>query len=210
MNIFPFRLIAAGILLLLAANAHAGPASGYAQEFFNDLRTLEADFDQQVVDSDQRVVQSSQGHMWIQRPGLFRWNYKTPYIQQIVADGERLWTYDEDLEQVSVQSVSDVLTSTPAMLLSGSQPLEEVFVIEELTPDSIEKQVLLTPRSSDSNVTAITLYFDVDTLVGMRADDSFGNTTTFSFFNLKRNRQIDPLIFRFSPPANTDVIGDAG
>ena len=210
MNIFSFRLIAAGILLLLAANAHAGPASGYAQEFFNDLRTLEADFDQQVVDSDQRVVQSSQGHMWIQRPGLFRWNYKTPYIQQIVADGERLWTYDEDLEQVSVQSVSDVLTSTPAMLLSGSQPLEEVFVIEELTPDSIEKQVLLTPKSGDSNVTAITLYFDVDTLVGMRADDSFGNTTTFSFFNLKRNRQIDPFIFRFNPPANTDVIGDAG
>ena len=210
MNIFLYRVITSGILLLLAANAHAAPASGYAQDFFNDLRTLEADFDQQVVDSDQRVVQSSQGHMWIQRPGLFRWNYKTPYIQQIVADGERLWTYDEDLEQVSVQSVSDVLTSTPAMLLSGSQPLEEVFVIEELTSGSMEKQVLLTPKSSDSNVTAITLYFDVDTLVGMRADDSFGNRTTFSFFNLKRNRQIDQLIFRFNPPANTDVIGDAG
>lgn len=210
MNISPCRLIAAGVVLLLAANAHAGPASGYAQDFFDDLRTLEADFDQQVVDSDRRVVQSSQGHMWIQRPGLFRWNYKTPYIQQIVADGERLWTYDEDLEQVSVQSVSDVLTSTPAMLLSGSRPLEEVFDIEELTPDSIEKQVLLTPKSSDSNVTAITLYFDVDTLVGMRADDSFGNRTTFSFFNLKRNLPIDPLIFRFNPPANTDVIGDAG
>ena len=210
MNTMIQRLISTGILLLLAAGIQAGPGTDFALDYFNGLRTLEADFVQQVVDSEQNMQQSSEGHMWIQRPGLFRWDYETPYRQQIVADGERLWSYDEDLEQVSVQKVADVLTSTPAMLLSGSRPMEEVFAIEELKSDSTIRRVLLTPKSADSNVTAITLYFDADTLVSMQAFDSFENTTTFSFFNLERNGDIDPQRFRFSPPANTDVIGDAG
>jgi len=211
MKVFARKYAAAGLVLLLFApgvRADAGP--GYVQDFFNELHTLQADFDQQVVDSEHNVQQSSQGHMWIKRPGRFRWDYETPYRQQIVADGERLWSYDEDLEQVTVQKVSDVLTSTPAMLLSGGQPLEEVFVVEELKPGKSARQVLLTPKSDDSNVTAITLYFDVRTLVRIRAFDSFGNTTTFTFSNLERNQKLDAQIFRFSPPANADVVGDAG
>ena len=211
MKVFARKYAAAGLVLLLFApgvRADAGP--GYVQDFFNELHTLQADFEQQVVDSEHNVQQSSQGHMWIKRPGQFRWDYETPYRQQIVADGERLWSYDEDLEQVTVQKVSDVLTSTPAMLLSGGQPLEEVFVVEELKPGKSTRQVLLTPKSDDSNVTAITLYFDASTLVRIRAFDSFGNTTTFTFSNLERNQKLDAQIFRFSPPANADVVGDAG
>ena len=205
------RFCGAGLcLLLFLPGAQAESKPGYVQDFFNELHTLQADFDQQVVDSEHNVQQSSQGHMWIKRPGRFRWDYETPYRQQIVADGERLWSYDEDLEQVTVQKVSDVLTSTPAMLLSGGQPLEEVFVVEELKPGKSARQVLLTPKSDDSNVTAITLYFDASTLVRIRAFDSFGNTTTFTFSNLERNQKLDAQIFRFSPPANADVVGDAG
>jgi len=210
MKTFTRRLTAAGLYLLLAAGAQADSEPGYVQDFFNELYTLQADFDQQVVDSEHNVLQSSQGHMWIKRPGRFRWDYQTPYRQQIVADGERLWSYDEDLEQVTVQRVSEVLTSTPAMLLSGDQPLEDVFVIEELAPGSTARQVLLTPLSADSNVTEIILQFDGGTLVSIRALDSFGNTTTFSFTNLERNRELDPDIFRFKPPANADVVGDSG
>ena len=127
-----------------------------------------------------------------------------------MADGERLWSYDEDLEQVTVQKVSEVLTSTPAMLLSGDQPLEEVFVVEVLAPANSVRQVLLTPKSGDSNVTAITLQFDGGTLLSIQALDTFENTTTFSFTNLERNRELGPDIFRFTPPANADVVGDAG
>lgn len=211
MRFFINRFCGAGLcLLLFLSGARAESSPGYVQDFFNGLRTLQADFDQQVVDSELNVQQSSQGHMWIKRPGRFRWDYETPYRQQIVADGERLWSYDEDLEQVTVQKVSDVLTSTPAMLLSGGQPLEEVFVVEELKPGKSFRQVLLTPKSDDSNVTAITLYFDARTLVRIRAFDSFGNTTTFTFSNLERNQKLDAQIFRFLPPANADVVGDAG
>ncbi len=211
MKDFARRFTVSGLFLLLFASAiQADSGPGYVQDFFNELRTLQADFDQQVVDSENNIQQSSQGHMWIKRPGRFRWDYETPYRQQIVADGERLWSYDEDLEQVTVQKVTEVLTSTPAMLLSGDQPLEDVFIIEERPSGNSGRQVLLTPKSADSNVTAITLYFDAGTLVRIQALDSFGNTTTFSFTNLERNRELDPRIFRFIPPANADVVGDAG
>lgn len=210
MKILVRQFSAAGLYLLLAAGVQADSEPGYVQDFFNELYTLQADFDQQVVDSEHNVQQSSQGHMWIKRPGRFRWDYKTPYRQQIVADGERLWSYDEDLEQVTVQRVSEVLTSTPAMLLSGDQPLEDVFVIEELAPVNTARQVLLTPKSADSNVTAITLQFDGGTLLSIQALDTFGNTTTFSFTSLERNRELVPDIFHFTPPANADVVGDAG
>ena len=211
MRFFINRCCAAGWCLLLSLScAQAGTGSGYAQQFFNNLQTLQADFDQQVIDSEHNIQQSSQGHMWIKRPGRFRWDYESPYRQQIVADGEHLWSYDEDLEQVTVQKISAVLTSTPAMLLSGERPLEEVFSIEELTADDSGRQVLLTPKSDDSNVTAITLYFDAGDLVRIRVLDNFGNTTIFTFSNLEHNRTLDAQIFRFSPPANADVIGDTG
>lgn len=193
-------------LLLWALCLHGARAGEPAQvqQFFSNLHTLQADFAQQVVDSNNQLLQSSQGRMWIMRPGRFRWDYETPYRQQLVADGEHLWSYDEDLEQVTVQAAADVLTATPAMLLSGEQPLDDVFIIETSDPDSIR----LTPKSDDSNVTGLQLYFADGLLQRIVAQDSFGNTTTFDFFNLERNLELQPALFRFEPPAGADVVGE--
>lgn len=200
-----FRLL---LMLLSPATAVAAPLPPYVSEFFTGLDTLQANFDQQVMDGNNKLLQSSQGHMWIKRPGRFRWDYEAPYRQQLVADGEHLWSYDEDLEQVTVQKAADVLTSTPAMLLSGEEPLEEVFNIEEGGPVDGEQHVLLTPKSDDSNVNLIHLYFSGKSLSRIQAEDNFGNTTTFSFTEFERNPVLDKAIFSFIPPAGTDVVGD--
>lgn len=196
------------LVLLLPAAALAAKVPPYVTDFFADLHTLQADFEQQVTDGNNRPLQSSQGHMWIKRPGRFRWDYETPYRQQLVADGERLWSYDEDLEQVTVQKAGDVLTSTPAMLLSGEEPLENVFNIEEVNPGGGEQHVLLVPKSDDSNVTRIHLFFSGKTLDRIKAEDNFGNTTTFSFTAFERNPPLDKTVFIFTPPAGADVVGD--
>ena len=196
------------LALLFPAAAHAEKQPSYVTDFFAGLHTLQADFEQQVVDGNNRPLQSSQGHMWIKRPGRFRWDYETPYRQQLVADGKHLWSYDEDLEQVTVQKASDVLTSTPAMLLSGEEPLEKVFNIEEVKSGGDEQHVLLVPKSDDSNITRIHLYFSGKTLSRIKAEDNFGNTTTFSFTAFERNPPLDKSVFTFVPPAGADVIGD--
>ena len=197
-----------GLLLLVPAVNHATGLPAYFSGFFNGLLTMQADFDQQVVDGNRQLLQSSQGHMWIMRPGRFRWDYETPYKQQLVADGERLWSYDEELEQVTVQPASEVLTSTPAMLLSGDQPLEQLFNIEETTATAAEQRVTLIPKSDDSNVTRLHVHFSGGLLTRIDAEDSFGNTTQFSFTRLERNPKLDEKLFSFTPPAGADVVGN--
>jgi outer membrane lipoprotein carrier protein len=197
------RHILPSLLLLLGTMAHAEQSTDTLRAFFAGLETLQADFEQQVVDENGVLQQGSRGHMWIKRPGRFRWDYEQPYRQQIVADGTRLWSYDEDLEQVTVQEAGKVLTATPAMLLSGEQPLEQVFTLEAGT-DSIR----LLPKTDDSNITALDLSLKDGALQQIQAQDSFGNTTTFRFSNLERNPPLAGDLFVFVPPAGADVVGD--
>ena len=192
------------LLLLAVSGVRAEPVPAYVQDFFDGLTTLQADFDQRVTDANNRQMQSSQGHVWIMRPGRFRWDYLTPYKQQLVADGERLWSWDEDLEQVTVQQAGDVLTATPAMLLGGGKPLEEVFSIEEIDTHT----VLLTPKTDDSNIESLRLVFSGELLTQIVANDSFGNITQFIFTNIQRNQQLEPGLFHFVPPPGADVVGD--
>jgi outer membrane lipoprotein carrier protein len=204
MNRFLRRILPALLLAALPClPVQAGNLPEFANRFFRGLATLQGDFDQQVIDANHQPVQQSQGHMWIKRPGRFRWDYHKPYEQQLVADGKKVWSWDADLEQATVQPASAVITSTPAMLLSGTAPIDQVFTSEELD----DHTVLLKPRSKDSNVTDLRLEFSGTSLTGIVAHDTFGNTTTFRFSHLARNAPIADDTFRFVPPPGADVIG---
>jgi outer membrane lipoprotein carrier protein len=199
-----------GVVCLLASPPGiAGSALDTVHSFFKDLHTLEADFHQQVLTSEGKLQQESDGHVWILRPGRFRWNYQTPYKQQLVADGRHLWSYDEDLAQVSVQPMAKVFSSTPAMLLSGNEPLEKVFSLQEQPADDDEQHVVLTPKRDDSSVIEVHLFFEKGVLSRIEASDNFGNTTTFTFSGLVRNAAVDESLFRFVPPPDVDVVGDS-
>ena len=165
MRISPLLCICS-LLLFIPAASHAQSPPAWFTAFFTGLLTMQADFDQQVMDGNKQLLQSSQGHMWIMRPGRFRWDYETPYKQQLVADGERLWSYDEDLEQVTVQPASEVLTSTPAMLLSGDKPLETVFNIEATSTTPGDRKVTLVPKTDDSNIIRLQADFNLFAVAG--------------------------------------------
>jgi outer membrane lipoprotein carrier protein len=201
-------LLLAAVSLLASPLLCAGGALDTVDTFFKDLHTLEADFHQQVLTSEGKLQQESDGHVWILRPGKFRWNYQTPYKQQLVADGQRLWSYDEDLAQVSVQPMDKVFSSTPAMLLSGNEPLEKVFHMQEEPADDGQQQVLLTPMSDDSSVIEVRLLFSKGMLSRIVAKDNFGNTTSFTFSKVVRNGPVDETLFKFVPPPDVDVVGD--
>jgi outer membrane lipoprotein carrier protein len=199
----------AGLLLLTMAGPLPGADTALktVYDFFRDLHTLQAGFHQEVIDSEGELQQVSDGRVWIMRPGKFRWDYATPYQQQIVADGERLWSYDPDLAQVTVQPLASLLGATPAMLLSGTEPLDQVFRLEALPAPAGELRVQLTPKSDDSNITGVQLDFVDQRLTRLVAQDSFGNTTSFEFTDLQRNVTLDDSLFRFVPPPGTDIVG---
>jgi len=117
------------ILSLLSALPAWAATPSSVQRYFQNLQSLRADFIQRVFDEQARVMQTSSGQMLMQKPGRFRWDYRTPAEQIIVADGERLWAYDVDLAQVTVRKLDQALSSTPLALLSGAAPIEETFTV---------------------------------------------------------------------------------
>ena len=203
------KLCPAGIgLLMLTVCASPGFAADLIADYFSGLNTFQSSFTQTVTDSNGERVQDAQGRVWMQRPGRFRWDYETPYRQLIVADGERLWTYDEDLEQATVEPVDEALSSTPAMLLSGFRPLEEVMRWQDTGTRDGKTWYRLDPKQEDTAVEEVQIAFDGGQLAIIEVRDGFGNQTRIGFSDITRNQSIDPDRFRIQLPPGTDIIGD--
>lgn len=201
-----YRLIS--FLLVLTGLLSLPVRADLVSDYFADLESVQGDFSQTVVDSAGETVQDSQGQVWIQRPGRFRWDYRTPYHQLIVADGKRLWTYDEDLEQATVKKLDAALSSTPAVLLSGYRPLSEVVTWEPEPGNDAYSWFRLRPRESDASVETVRLGFDGKVLALIEVVDGFGNHTRIRFSNLRRNEKLDSSLFNLQLPEGTDIIGD--
>ena len=190
----------------MASGAQSG--TDHLNEFLDKVQTLRADFTQTVSDSQGVELQQVEGTLAVKRPGRFRWNYTAPSKQVIVADGERIWMYDEELAQVSVRALDRTLASTPAMLLSGGRALHEHADIRELGERDGLVWVEVVPRIKDSDFEAVRIGFDDGDLAAMELVDAFGQTTRMAFSALVRNPAIDDSVFTFDPPPGVDVIGD--
>jgi chaperone LolA len=116
--------LVAGLLLLAvvrAAETVVDDGEALVNAFVTDVVTFSGDFEQSLIDPDGRLLETTSGTLEIQRPGRFRWVYEEPYEQWLVADGTNIWSYDVDLEQVTVKPQADALANTPALLLGGSR-----------------------------------------------------------------------------------------
>jgi outer membrane lipoprotein carrier protein len=196
------------VLLAVGLCVGTGSAADLISDYFSGLDSFQSRFSQTVEDSNGELVQEAQGRVWIQRPGRFRWDYETPYRQLIVADGERLWTYDEDLQQATVERVDAALSSTPAMLLSGFRPLEEVMRWSETGTRDDKIWYRLDPKQKDAAVAEVQIAFDGGQLAIIEVRDGFGNHTRIRFSDITRNQAIHPGRFRIQLPPDTDIIGD--
>ncbi len=194
-------------LALVSLDAAAGQARQRLDNFYDNTRTLRADFSQEVRDANERVLQQAQGVFIMQRPNRFRWDYSKPFVQQIVADGKKLWIYDTDLEQITVKPLDTALGNTPALLLSGGKPLEQSFTVTEQADSDGLSWVLLAPKGKDTSFESIRLGFSATGIARMELQDNLGQRTLLSFRNLQTNPTLKDKMFEFKPPAGVDVIG---
>jgi outer membrane lipoprotein carrier protein len=193
-------------LWALAASALADGGATRLQSFLNDVTSLRSEFDQVVYDDKARKIDDARGTVYLQRPGRFRWDYVEPYPQEIVGDGEKVWIYDTELEQVTVRPFDDALGDTPVMLLSSARPVTESFRVEDVEGPEGYAWVQLTPLGEQMSFTGIRLAFDGEELRVMELEDNFGQLTRLQFSRVERNPALDPGIFRFEPPAGADVL----
>jgi len=202
-----FAIIVMTLSLSLSA---AESATEKLNQFVQNVVTFKAKFTQTVLDARGQVLEEAQGFFVLERPGKFRWDYDLPYPQHIIADGQRIWFYDVDLEQVTVKSQLDALADTPASLLSGETLPEEKYLLTDIPSEDGLLWVELIPKDVDSNFQAVTLAFDQHGLNQMIMKDSFDQQTRLVFSQTSENSELLANVFLFTPPSGVDVVGETG
>ena len=190
----------------LPAHADEAAAAKRLTELLGQAQTLSARFSQLTLDASGTQLQETSGQLVLKRPGLFRWHTDEPMEQLLVSNGEKVWLYDPDLEQVTVQSLDQRLTHTPALLLSGDvSKIRENFSIEYKEGGSVV-DFILKPRANDSLFDSLRLSFRNRVINDMQLIDSIGQRTNILFLAVKMNEPVDASQFNFQVPEGADVI----
>jgi outer membrane lipoprotein carrier protein len=205
------RLIRMLLLAVLSVTSCAALADEQASvqrltQLLNQAQTITARFSQLTLDGSGTQLQETAGQLALKRPGLFRWHTDAPMEQLLVSNGEKVWLYDPDLEQVTIQTLDQRLTHTPALLLSGDvSKIQDNFEISHKEGGSVV-DFMLKPKSKDSLFDSLRLSFRSGVLNDMQLIDSIGQRTNILFLNVQMNESLDDGQFSFDIPEGADVI----
>ena len=194
-------------VLLFSTCVNAGEGERLLDKFLTQTKTMSADFAQTLRTDDGDVLQETSGKFYLNRPGKFRWNYTKPYPQEIVSDGEHVWIYDIDLQQVTVQKRSASLSNTPMALVEGKIKLAEAYTVSELDHREGIYRLKLVSKSNEADFSELVVGVDESGLRFMQLRDQFEQTTDIVFDNLKSNANLESSLFKFVPPEGADVFG---
>jgi outer membrane lipoprotein carrier protein len=175
------------------------------REFVRDVKSGQAAFTQTVTSTDGARKKVSSGQFEFARPNRFRFTYIRPFEQVIVADGQKVWIYDADLNQASSRRIAQALGATPAALLAGGSLDEEFLLAPQPSRDGLD-WALATPRAKDGPFQSMRVGFRGKELAAVEITDSFGQLSLLQFSGYQANTPVVAERFRFVPPAGADVI----
>ena len=202
-------------IFLIASSAHLVSAGGLEslEVFMAQAQAGQADFTQVVTspakDGKAGRSKTSSGTFAFQRPGRFKFVYQKPFEQTIVADGQTLWLYDVDLNQVTQRAQAQALGSTPAALLTSAADLKALraeFTLESAPAEDGLEWVLALPKSKDGALQRVRVGFSGEQLAALDILDSFGQRSLIRFTQLQAVKTLPADTFRFQPPAGADVL----
>ncbi|MEW6164148.1 MAG: outer membrane lipoprotein carrier protein LolA [Pseudomonadota bacterium] len=198
-------------LILLCGLAFSGAAAAggidQLKAFWANTHAAQGTFAQSVVTKSGRKPRNSTGSFALARPGKLRWSYDKPFQLLLVADGAKLWSYDADLNQVSVGKMDKTLGASPAALLTG-ESLDRHFTLAEAgVADGLEI-VDAVPQAADSTFARVRIGLAGNLPRLMEVRDNLGQTTTLLFTEFQPNPMLAPDTFRFVPPKGADVVGE--
>jgi outer membrane lipoprotein carrier protein len=200
---------------LLAATTFAlgGAASASAldqfKSFVSGTKAARGEFTQSQVRSKAatgKAPPASSGTFVFARPGKFIWTYQKPYEQVLQADGETLYIYDKDLNQVTTRKLGNALGSSPAAILFGSNDLEKNFTLTEAGARDGLEWLTATPKAKDTTFEHIGIGLKDGVPQAMELKDAFGQTSVLKFTNFQRNPQLGAQQFKFEVPKGADVV----
>jgi outer membrane lipoprotein carrier protein len=203
------------VAILAAAFALSAQASGLdsLENFVKSARSGRADFTQVVTgparDGQAARSKTSSGTFEFSRPNRFRFNYRKPFEQTIVADGQTLWLYDADLRQVTTRKQAQALGSTPAALIASAPDLATLrkdFTLEAAGEKDGIQWVQATPKAKEGQLHSMKAGFRGNDLAALEILDSFGQRSVLTFTKMELNAPVSPEQFEFKPPQGVDVL----
>ena len=198
------KALIAAVLGFAALLAHAD-AVDTLKDFIRDVKTGRAQFTQTVTSPDGAKKKTSSGSFEFARPNHFRFAYVKPFEQLIVADGQKVWIFDADLNQASSRKFSSALGATPAALLAGGS-LDKDFDLAPLPAKDGLDWVLATPKQKDSAFKSVRVGFRGKDLAAVEIVDAFDQHSLLQFSQFTSGVHFAPDAFHFTPPAGADVI----
>jgi outer membrane lipoprotein carrier protein len=200
-----FCLRVALVAAALAPVAAQADAVDTLREFGREVHSVRASFTQTVTSPDGARKKTASGSFEFNRPDRFRFSYAKPFVQQIVADGKKVWIYDADLNQVSVRLMSAALGATPAALLAGAAVDKDFTLSAAPARDGLD-WVLATPKAKDGTIRTLQVGFKGKVLAALEIVDAFGQQSLLQFSDVQGNIKLADDTFRFVVPKGADVI----
>jgi outer membrane lipoprotein carrier protein len=194
--------------LLVASSAVAGPARERLDAFAKGLDSLNGRFEQSVTDANGNPQDESSGTVALNAPRQFRWEYAEPFPQLIVADGTNVWVWDKDLDQVTVRGQALEESQSPLTVLTDLSLIEREYTVAEQPDYDGLSWLRLTPKSDEAPFRYCDLALSGDGLARMVLTDHLGQRNEIRFLDWQRNPKLAPDLFRFTPPAGVDVVGE--
>jgi outer membrane lipoprotein carrier protein len=206
------KWMAAAMLVAWASGAWAGGMESL-EAFVKGVKSGRAEFTQTVTappkDGQTARDKVSTGTFEFQRPGKFKFDYKKPFAQSIVADGQTLWLYDADLNQVTQRKQAQALGSTPAALIAAAPDLRALqadFTLEAAPARDGLEWVKATPKNKDGQLQSVSIGFQGEALAALEILDSFGQRSVLKFSKVEVNPVLPASTFSFKAPAGADVL----
>ena len=197
-----------GLMFAVVSTAQASAVEQF-RAFVVNTKTAKGDFLQvqmKTTNGVSKIGKSSTGTFKFARPGKFIWTYVKPYEQVLQADGDKLYLYDKDLNQVTIKALGNSIASSPAAILFGSVDLDKNFVLKDIGLKQGVEWLEAIPKTKDSQFDAIGIGMKDGVPVGMELRDSFGQLSLVTLKNFEKHPSFLPDQFKFIVPAGAEVL----
>jgi outer membrane lipoprotein carrier protein len=204
-------------MISIAAGAQEAGPNGLnglqsLEAFVKNTKSGRASFTQVVTspakEGQAPKTKTSSGSFEFLRPNRFKFLYKKPFEQSIVADGQTLWLYDVDLNQVTARPLAQTLNGTPAAVIAAASDLKGLqadFNLAALPEKAGLQWVQATPKTKDGQLQSISVGFKASELAVLEILDSFGQRSVMTFSQFEVNPALAAASFQFKPPVGADV-----
>jgi len=213
--LFTVPIILTALLLGDAAVASAEPIASLEglQKKYSQVRDLKMEFIQ-TQKSPRRAAKTATGTLVLKRPGMMRWEYKTPIEQLYVSNGKTVFFYlpqEKQVQKIKVKESRD--PRIPFLFLLGKGNLKRDFSKVEWAPDEKpffqgNRVILAYPKKGIDEFARILMEFSPQTFQLQRVTviDVDGTTSEFVFTNIQQDVGTAAGVFDFKAPPGTEVI----